>query len=101
MNPNTSHSLWIGHPATPTQRKKHGKATQCELLAEKLRQARASGAAVELPDILRLGIAQHRARLAELRERGFLIRNEMERSSNGIVLSRYWLTFDPEQDRQP
>jgi hypothetical protein len=63
-----------------------------------LRQARASGAAVELPQIMAAGIAQHGARFNELRTRGFEIVNETERGTDGRVLSRYWLRHDPERD---
>lgn len=38
------------------------------------------------------------ARFKELREQGFEIVNEMERTVDGVVLSRYWLRFDPERD---
>lgn len=103
MNRNTfadlSRKLWADHPATPSQQKKHSKSTQREILLSLLREARGRGAALELPAILAVGLAQHGARIAELREGGFVIRNEMERS-DGIVLSRYWLTFDPEREGQ-
>ena len=92
--------LWADHLATPTQRKKHGKTTQREVLASMLRDACAMGRAVQLPDIMGAGIAQHGARFTELRERGFVIENELERGSDGRVLSRYWLRSDPEQDRR-
>jgi len=59
---------------------------------------RVSGRALDLPEIMALGIAQHGARLNELRLRAFVIENEMERDSEGRVLSRYWLRFDPERD---
>ena len=49
-------------------------------------------------EIMRAGIAQFTARIFELRERGFRIDNEMQRSTDGRVLSRYWLRFDPERD---
>jgi hypothetical protein len=47
---------------------------------------------------MQAGIAQHGARFKELRDQGFEITNEMERSADGVVLSRYWLRFDPERD---
>jgi hypothetical protein len=101
--------LWRGHPATPTQqslcfehetkprRKRSGGRTQADVLLEMLRAARAAGKPLELPAIMQAGIAQHGARMAELRERGFEIVNEMERS-NGIVRSWYRLVFDPAID---
>jgi hypothetical protein len=63
-----------------------------------LRKARGAGAAVQLPEIMAAGIAQHGARLNELRARGFVIENELKRAPDGRVFSRYWLRFDPEQD---
>ena len=97
--------FWRGHLATPHQhslplsvRKPHRSATQADILIGLLRTARASQKPVELPEIMRAGIAQHGARFTELRERGFKIENEMERTVEGVVLSRYWLRFDPERD---
>jgi hypothetical protein len=46
---------------------------------------------------MRLGIAQHGARMKEIRDRGFKIINELE-SIKGVLHSRYWLIFDPERD---
>jgi hypothetical protein len=77
---------------------KRGKVTQREVLLSMLRDACAIGRAVELPEIMRAGIAQHGARIAELRECGFVIENELERLPDGRVLSRYWLRHDPERD---
>jgi hypothetical protein len=98
-------SLWRDHPATPTQRTltflnkpRRKQVTQTDVLLQALRQARACGQAVELPDIMALGIAQHGARMNELRSTGCVIENEMERDSEGGVLSRYWLRFDPDRD---
>jgi hypothetical protein len=73
------------------------RPTQTELLIEKLREARALGKPVELPEIMRLGIAQHGARMKEIRDRGFKVVNELE-SVDGVLHSRYWLLFDPERD---
>lgn len=70
---------------------------QTELLIGKLREARAEGRALELPEIMRVGIAQHGARLKEIRDRGFKVINELE-SIKGVLRSRYWLLFDPERD---
>ena len=44
------------------------------------------------------GIAQHSARLFEIRKRGFVVENQTERAADGRVLSRYWLRYDPERD---
>jgi hypothetical protein len=64
-----------------------------------LRGARFQGTSVELPAIMAAGIAQHGARFNEIRSRGFVVENQLERA-NGRMLSRYWLRFDPEQDCQ-
>jgi hypothetical protein len=53
--------------------------------------------ALELPEIMRLGIAQHGARMKEIRNRGFRVINELE-SVDGVLHSRYHLLFDPERD---
>jgi hypothetical protein len=63
-----------------------------------LRAALVKHLPLELPEIMRAGIAQHGARFKEIREQGFEIRNEMERTAEGVVLSRYFLVFDPEVD---
>ena len=73
------------------------RPTQIELLISTLRESRAAGRPLELPEIMRLGIAQHGARFNELRRRGFVVENELDHSS-GIVRSRYWLRHDPAQD---
>ena len=102
-------SLWKGHAATPLQeslcfepepsrpRRKRKGRTQADVLLEMLRTARAANQPLELPTIMRAGIAQHGARLAELRERGFEIVNEMERN-DGVVRSWYRLVFDPDRE---
>lgn len=72
--------------------------SQVDLLLGMLREARANGDAVELLQIMAAGIAQHGARLHEIRERGFIVENETERGVDGRVISRYWLKFDPEKD---
>ncbi len=94
--------LWRDQPATPTQQclafgSRRGKATQADVIAQLLRERRALGKALELPEILAAGIAQFTARIFELRHRGFVIENELEHV-NGQVRSRYWLRFDPERD---
>ena len=100
--------LWHDHPATPKQARlvfrssrKRARPTQADVIIELLREKRVEGRPLELPEIMAAGIAQHGARLREIRSRGFGVRNEMERSSDGRVLSRYWLENDPEQDGQP
>ena len=102
-------NLWRGHAATPTQQslcfepepKKRATnctaRTQADVLLGMLRAARAAGRALELPAIMQAGIAQHGARFNELREQGFEIVNEMERSA-GVVRSRYRLVSDPRTD---
>ena len=98
--------FWPRHPATPHQqnlpfdpkRKRRKHVTQADLLIAMLRDARNKSIPLQLPEIMRAGIAQHGARLKEIREQGFGVRNEMERTADGVVLSRYWLTFDPEVD---
>jgi len=75
------------------------RPTQTELLIAKLREKRAVGKALELPEIMHeLGIAQHGARLKELRDRGFKIVNELESVKGGVLHSRYWLIYDPERE---
>jgi len=99
--------LWRNHPATPHQQSFHftSKAkrrtlpTQADVLIGMLRAARANREPLELPAIMRAGIAQHGARFKEIREQGFQIENEMQRTADGVVLSRYWLRHDPELDR--
>ena|SRR5665213_2414822 len=99
--------LWHDHPATPRQqilpctkeRRRRQTLTQADVLIGMLRAARANRKPLELQAIMKAGIAQHGARFKELRERGFDITNEMERTADGVVLSRYWLRHDPELDR--
>ena len=96
--------LWRDHPATPHQhqlpftpkRKRGSRPTQADVLIGLLRSARAQRKPLELPEIMRAGIAQHGARFKEIRDQGFEIENEMERTADGAILSRYWLRFDPE-----
>jgi hypothetical protein len=98
--------FWLEHPATPHQqslpfnkeRKRRKNITQADVLIGMLRDSRSKQIALELPEIMKAGIAQHGARFKEIREQGFEIRNEMERTPEGVVQSRYWLTFDPEVD---
>jgi hypothetical protein len=101
----TLNGLWHDHVATPRQRKivfsktkRNGRRTQADVLLAMLRQTRANNKAVELPDIMHVGIAQHGARLNEIRSRGFIVENELDRDKTGVVRSRYWLRFDPERD---
>ncbi|WP_109485460.1 helix-turn-helix domain-containing protein [Occallatibacter savannae] len=98
--------FWREHPATPHQqalpfnkeRRRRKSLTQADVLIGMLRDTRSKRIALELPEIMKAGIAQHGARFKEIREQGFEIRNEMERTSEGVIQSRYWLTFDPEVD---
>lgn len=83
--------LWRNHRG-------RGGVAQADMLLSMLRQARANGLAVQLPQIMGAGIAQHGARFNELRRRGFDIQNELERDAHGRGLSRYWLRHDPERD---
>jgi|SRR5215472_2824779 len=90
--------LWCNYQASPTQRKRFGRATQADVLLALLREARSKGHAVELPTIMAAGIAQHGARFNEIRSRGFVVENELDRDIRGVVRSRYWLRYDPERD---
>jgi hypothetical protein len=98
--------LWTHHAATPHQQTLHfgrgtrrrAHLTQADVLIGMLRAARANREPLELPSIMKAGIAQHGARFKELRNQGFEIVNELERTADGVVLSRYWLRFDPERD---
>jgi len=71
--------------------------TQTDLLISKLREPRSESRGLELPEIMRLGIAQHSARMKEIHNRGFKVINELE-STKGVLHSRYWLIYDPERD---
>ena len=100
-----SSGLWHDHPATPRQEhlafKPSGKRirpTQADVIVKLLRDKRALGKPLDLPEIMAAGIAQHGARFNEIRSRGFVIENELERDGRGSVCSRYWLKYDPEQD---
>jgi hypothetical protein len=68
------------------------RKTQCERLLELLRSHKFKR--VPLPAIQALGIAQHGTRLKELRALGYVIRNEMEHSSDGTQ-SWYVLLAEP------
>lgn len=83
--------LWRSH-------RNRGGDTQAGILLSMWRQARASGVSVKLPQIMAEGIAQHGARLLEIRRRGFVVENQTERAADGRVLSRYRLRHDPERD---
>ncbi len=104
--------LWRDYPATAQQEamaaaappsaspsgEKPKRTTQADLLIALMRARRAERKALELPEIRNLGIYQHTARFFEIRERGFVVDNEMEHAADGTVHSRYWLRFDPERD---
>lgn len=97
-------ALWRNHSATAAQQQYlpfgNGKKrpTQATVLLEMLREARRRGESLQLPAILKAGLAQHSARFNELRERGFQIENEMTRV-DGIIHSVYRLLYDPEAGR--
>src|SRR5438270_3122083 len=91
-HPATERQLTFVFQASPPPPSR--RTTQADVLIELLRARRAAGLALELPDILAAGIAQHSARLLELRERGFIIENEMQRSAAGhVVYSSYRLVY--------
>jgi hypothetical protein len=98
--------LWPKHLITPRQEqlfrphKKRAGLTQADLLIEMLRIKRAAGRALELPEIMAAGIAQHGARFHEIRKLGFIVLNESCRDGQ-VVRSRYRLTFDPACDTAP
>jgi hypothetical protein len=101
----TEVGLWRDHPATPRQEqlafkssRKRTRPTQADVIVELLREKRAEGRPLELPEIMASGIAQHGARFNEIRSRGFVIENELDRDGTGVVRSRYWLRHDPERD---
>jgi hypothetical protein len=96
--------LWHNHPATPRQQqlafkssRKGTRPTQADVIVELLREKRAQGKPLELPEIMAAGIAQHGARFHEIRSRGYVVVNETDREGEA-VRSCYFLTFDPEQD---
>jgi hypothetical protein len=96
--------LWRSHVATPRQKqltltsgRKNSRPTQADVILGLLRERRAEGKPLELWEIMSAGIAQHSARFNEIRSRGFVVENEINRDSNGVVRSCYWLKFDPER----
>lgn len=96
--------LWRDHLATPRQEqllfkpsRNRARRTQADVIVELLREKRALGKPLELPEIMAAGIAQHGARFHEIRSRGFVVVNETDRAGE-VVRSRYFLTFDPERD---
>jgi len=100
-----SGELWRDHRATLAQQRlafkssrRRTRPTQADVIVELLREKRALGKPLSLPELMAAGIAQHGARFNEIRARGFVIKNEMNRDGDGIVCSRYWLGFDPERD---
>lgn len=97
--------LWRDHPATPRQEqlafkssRRSTRPTQADVIVKLLRENRAVGKPLELPDIMGAGIAQHGARFNEIRSRGFVVESEVDRDGRGVVRSRYWLRYDPERD---
>jgi len=98
-------SLWRDHPATPRQaglfdrprKARSTRPTQADVLIAMLREQRKQGKPLELPAIMRAGIAQHGARFNEIRARGLVVENNIERT-DGAIYSTYTLTFDPESE---
>lgn len=78
--------------------KRFGRESQADTILSMLREARKEGRGVEIPEMMRAGISAFNGRIMDLRRRGFEIENEMWRDEDGKVRSRYWLTYDPEQD---
>jgi hypothetical protein len=96
--------LWRNHSATPCQqslfskaRKRMARPTQADVLIAMLRESRALGKPLELPTIMQAGIAQHGARFNEIRARGFVIENSLDRTG-GSIHSTYTLRLDPESE---
>jgi hypothetical protein len=85
-------------PHVDSLSKQRSGPTKRTVLLTLLLDARVVGRVVQLPEIMALGMAQHGALFNELRSLGFEIRNEIERSADGRVLSRYSLAHDPERD---
>jgi len=67
--------LWNDHPATPHQQnlsfgkraKRRTQLSQADVLIGMLRTARANRTHLDLPSIMKVGIAQHGPRFKELR----------------------------------
>jgi hypothetical protein len=100
-----SSGLWHDHSATPRQERlafkssrKSARPTQADVIVELLRERRTRGKPLELPEIMAAGVAQHGARFNEIRSRGFVVENELDRDGRGFTRSRYWLRYDPERD---
>lgn len=91
-------ALWPGCATTPAQQQASGRLSKADMMLAMLRAARARGAALSLAEIVRAGVAQHSARILELRQRGHKIRNHMVRL-NGVAHSTYTLDFDWEAGR--
>ena len=72
--------------------------TLADVIVQLLGDKRALGEPLGLPEIMAAGIAQHGARFTEIRRRGFVIENELNRDNRGVMRSRYWLRHDPERD---
>jgi hypothetical protein len=99
-------ALWHGHDATPAQvslfdqpDQSAKKPTQADLILNLLRLARARGTPLPFPEILKLHVGQYNARLKELRQQGYEIKNEMTRTADGTIHSTYRLVFDPVVDQ--
>jgi hypothetical protein len=68
------------------------EATIALLLANK-------GKRVSLPEVQRVAGAQHGPRLKEIRARGYIIDNVMDRTADGEVHSWYILRAEPGEER--
>jgi hypothetical protein len=77
--------------------KMSNRLSQQQIVSQLLRRARADGRDVEVPELMRAGVAHFTARIFELRRRGFVILNHQSRDASGRVRSRYTLAVDPEQ----
>lgn len=70
------------------------KKTQAKTLLDAFS---ANGNILTPSDILRLGIAQYNARIKELREQGYLIRNEYLGTTDGVKHTRFVFEGKAEQ----
>lgn len=52
-------------------------------------------------DIMRLGIAQYNARIKELREKGYNIKNEYLGTTDGVKRTHFILISTPEEIKKP
>jgi len=81
-----------------TARNRAHRQSQRERLLDLLLSRK--GKRVKLPEIQRLGIAQHSPRFNELRRRGYIIHNKMETAPDGSKHSWYILLAEPGETLQ-